>query len=474
VFCIPESSGFDYIRATPAKTNVAKSAVDLVVWEERLYRIGTQGELECTTDLTTWSGLTYIPDGSVGRRLDVYLTVGGEQTIYVTTNAGVWVLDPLSGKLLQSELQYPRHPDQGRASAVWRGELWTSVGDGLHRYNRSTISASGPDRDDGLPELYRGVIIDLEPSYNALYALISGVEIPGATADDPYYLHTGDDYMTGDQGTAGTLLIKWNGLGWHYVHSVPNGLEPSSVFVSDAGSSYHLYWAANSKIYRINLSRTYLNLKSNQTVPVVATSEWESSWYNFGWEGQDKTVKSLELFVDNGSSLNTVSAWYKVDDDTSAWVQIGTTASEGESAFYFGPEVGSEPGSEDINDYDGIRAERIKLKFILTRDPNDTYQRPEIKWFVLTVRKILRPVRTFRMVLDLRKNQEVTPKERRLLILDAVNNTIANTMVYQNERIKVDVVAAGFKTVAEATNKIGYVCQINMIETNETIHRHRN
>lgn len=474
LFCIPLGSSFDYINTT-TRTNVAKSAVDLIVYDNKLFRLGSDGSFEYTTDLATWTGTTYIPDGSTPKRLAVYLTVGGEPTIYVVTNGSVWVWDSLDSTLVQSQLIYPRHPDQGRSAVVWRGDLWTSVGDGAHRYNRSTIAPAGLDRGDGLPDEWRGIIVDMDISYNAIYALLSGVEEITAQTTDPYWFGTGDDYMTSSAASATSLLMKWNGFGWHYAADM-TGTAPTSVFVSDAQNEYAVWWSANKKMYRIPLTRTYLNLRQNETIPVKTSSFFESSWYNYGWEGQVKILKSFDMFVENATSEEYVDIFYKTEVDSDAWHLLGRIESEGEHTFYFNLVEGASEDSADPNDYIGLGCERVKFRFELHRGTTSVYNKPIIKWFTSVARKVLKPVRTFRVVMNLTRTQNYPVQTLRNALLDAVVAPNATPFVYMNETLQVDLVALEFSMVSVPDQASGshqeFIAKVNLIESNETIATH--
>jgi hypothetical protein len=474
LFCIPLGSSFDYVNGT-TRTNVAKSAADLIVYDNKLFRVGTDGSFEYTTDLSAWSGVTYVSDGSTPRGLQIYLTVGGEPTVYVITSAGVWVWDSISNTLLESQLQYPRHPDQGKGSSVWRGELWTSVADGAHRYNRSTISPQGLDSEQGLPDQYRGVIVDMEPSYNNLYALLSGIAEETEQPTDETYFHTGDDYMTGASSQAASLLMKWNGFGWHYVADM-YGSAPTTVFVSDAQDDYAVWWAADKKMYRVPLTRTYTNLKTNETIPVKTSSWFESAWYNYGWEGQTKVLKSFDIFVESASATEYVDVFYKLDnDDDSAWLTMGRIESPGEHSFFFNLAPGATLGSEDPNDYIGLACESVKFRFELHRGDN-VYAKPIIKWFAAIARKMLRPSRTFRVVMNLSRTHDYPVQVLREALLDAVTTPGATEFVYMNETLQVDLVALEFSMMENiqeqsAGTKVEYIAKVNLIESNESLLR---
>lgn len=466
IFCIPLGSSFDYINGV-TRTNVAKAAVDLCVMDGKLFRLAADGSFEWTTDLSTWYGLTYVPDDSTPRHLNVYLTVGGEPTVYVTTSSAVFAYDVLSGRLYQTQLQFPKHPDQGKASCVWRSDFYTSVGDGVHRYNRSTIAAMGLDRDDGLPEQYRGVIVDMEPSYNAIYALVSGSEAAAAAVQDETILFAGDDYMTAGQGTVYGLLMKWNGFGWHYVHAF-SGTAPTTVIVSDADDDYAVWWAANNKVFKINLSRTYMNLKDDSTTsnPPVSSGTFETCWYSFGWKGQIKILKSFECYT-RATDGGRFNIYYKVDDDNAPWVFMRTAYGTREHAFYFGRESGASSTSDDPNDYSGVACERVKIKiefFKSVEDNPDTQM--VVEWFSVIARKMLRPNRTMRMVLNLDTTNDYTSDQLREVLLTAIKTPEAATLEYHNEILKVDLVALEFRTMPDGSD-ITYIAKVNFIESQE-------
>lgn len=471
VFCIPLGSSFDYINGSSI-TNVAKSCVDLVVDALRLWRLGQDGSMSYTTDLINWSVPIYIPDDSDPRHINNYLTVSGEPTPFITTNQSVWAYDELANTLVESQLKYPRHPDQGRASAVWRGDLWTSVGTGAHRYNRATIAPAGLDRDDGLPLEYTGLIIDFEPSYNALYALVSSEAVFPADSTDPTILHAGDDYMTYEGPSVTTTLFRWNGFGWHYVANT-FGTAATTVIVSDADDDYGVWWAAYNQVWRIRLTRPYMNIKDDTTGPVVPDSFFETAWYNFGWEGQTKILKNFDMYIEAPGYTQTVDIFYKLDGDANPYVHLGTantTTLEGETNLYFGLDATAAPGSSNPNDYHGLSCNRVKFRFELHQGspvgtPSD---KPVIRWFTVTARKMLRPVRTFRLMLNLDVINGYVSQEQRQKLLTIIRTPRAVDFVWQNETLKAEVVALSFRSTTDATN-IVYTAKINVIEAFESL-----
>lgn len=466
-FYIPEGSGSEVWNGT-ALASVGKSSVSFTVWDDKLFRLGTDGSIEYTTDGTTWQGLIYIPDGSTPRKLLVYMNLGGDPAVHVVTSSSVYAYDFTTGRLYQTQMQYPNHPDQGRASSTWRAEMQVGVGLGVHRYNRSTIGAMGLDNNDGLPEAYRGVIVDLEPSYNALYALVSGATVSD-TAPDAYTLNLGggDDQMYGSSTEVTSLLMRWNGFGWHYVDSV-TGTAPSTCYVSDAGNYYAVWYAAGGQIRCMELSRTYFNPKDgNNIYPTVRSGYLETMWYNYGWEGQTKIAKKFEIFVTGVSGgKGTVSIQYKLDSEDNQWTPLETVFEDGEHSYYLGRDFNIAETDNPLF-YEGFPFERIKFRYIVLRDENDMMARPVIHWTDLVVRRFLKPNRNWRMVLDLtKKNSDYTPTELADNLIQRALATESTTFVHENEQYRVELVALEFNETAGAT-MIQYKATVNLIESNE-------
>jgi len=469
VMYIPEGATSDVWNGTVLSA-VGKSAVSFAVWDDKLFRLGTDGALEWTDDGTNWYDTVYIPDGSDPRKLLVYIIgPSGDPAIHVVTDASVWAYDFTAARLYQTQLIFPQHPDQGRGAATWRGELHVSVGDGIHRYNRSTIGAVGPDRDDGLPAQYRGAIVDLEPSYNALYALVSGVAVSTGSVVDPATLNLGggDDQLYGSSSTVSSVLLRWNGIGWHYVDTM-TGSAPTTCVVSDTNTEYAVWYAANRQVRRIPLSRVYFNPLEDTTNPVVESAEFETFWYNFGWEGSDKIAKKFEMFVERATETENVQVFYKLDQDGNDWVSLGTiTTPSVVTGYLFGRDVDAPSDSTDSSDYSGTTCERIKFRFVLSRGATTT-ARPVIRWFTLAVRQYLRPNRTWRMVLDLTKNEDYSADELADKLDELALTKRAIEFVHQNRLYKVEIVSLDVDESTGGTD-LSYQARVDLVESNEMV-----
>jgi hypothetical protein len=215
-----------------------------------LIALSTTNQLWYTSDGTTWTsyGTDGKVDGSVtAYGIDTIRDVMGNPTLAVNTSGGVWVFDPAGPTLYRQDLQYPMHPDQGLAAVDWRGIYYVSVGMGIHSWNPATgtIDAVGLDRDEGLPYLYNYncKIVDMAGGYNEMYALVQG--------------------SSGD--STRSSVHKFTGFGWHAVWEAASSITMTRLVVSQANSTYRVWWGGGNTSYTIELPLGYTNLKQIAT-----------------------------------------------------------------------------------------------------------------------------------------------------------------------------------------------------------------
>jgi hypothetical protein len=211
-----------------------------------LIALSTTNQLWYTSDGTTWTsyGADGKVDGSVtAYGIDTIRDVMGNPTLAVNTSGGVWVFDPAGPTLYRQDLQYPMHPDQGLAAVDWRGIYYVTVGMGVHSWNPATgtIDAVGLDRDEGLPYLYNYncKIVDMAGGYNEMYALVQG-----SASDNTL-----------------SSVHKFTGFGWHAVWENDAEETMTRLVVSQANSTYRVWWGGANTAYTMELPRAYTNLK---------------------------------------------------------------------------------------------------------------------------------------------------------------------------------------------------------------------
>jgi hypothetical protein len=242
------------------------AAMAMLVWDNKLIAIDQNGQLWYTTDptgaWTSYGTTAKLPSGDLPRSLVRYFDRQGQPTVFVVTDRSVWQFDPNSPEIFSVDVEFPTHPNHGLASCRWGGDLYFSVGMGVHRYTGGSLSAIGLDRDHGLPEEYssatafRGAKIRaLIPSYNSMFAFVSGPETDTVTLDGvatPVY----------------SSIHEWTGTGWHMIWQRQDSsavtLINKSGGISQHEGTYRLYWsvgseASTSAFYYIDLPANFAN-----------------------------------------------------------------------------------------------------------------------------------------------------------------------------------------------------------------------
>lgn len=175
-----------------ARTNVANpKAAALAIWNNKLYALTTEGYLYALPQgTTTWtqiadSGGTNVRlnTGETPKNLVTYFDRTGNPVLWAITDRSAYMYYDSAREWRRSNIQFPPHPDFGRSATVWRtGEdLWISAASDIVRQtsgNAIVPMTSGLCRDQGLPQEYRGSILDLEPEISNLYALVGNGSTP--------------------------------------------------------------------------------------------------------------------------------------------------------------------------------------------------------------------------------------------------------------------------------------------------------
>lgn len=175
--------------------DASPKAAALAIWNNKLYALGTDGTLWVVAPgSTTWnqienSGGTalVLHAGETPKNLVSYFNRAGEPTLWAVTDRAAYMYYETAVEWRMSNIQFPPHPDFGRAACVWRpGEdLWIAAATDVVRQttgNAIVPLSSGLARDQGLPQQYRGTIVDLEPETSTLFALVGGTPETSATA----------------------------------------------------------------------------------------------------------------------------------------------------------------------------------------------------------------------------------------------------------------------------------------------------
>ena len=341
-------------EVTPSVTDPA--LLDATIWDDKLIGIDVDGQLWWTTDVTSgwtsYGATAKVPTTEIPRRLIPYFDRGGQPATFVLTERRLWQFSPDGPQIFDIDVSFPAGPYQGVAGDKWSGDLYFSVGMGVHRYTGGALSAMGLDRDSGLPVEYNGHIVDLIPGYNSLYALVDKPDLSSYT-------------FPGGTPTPKASLHEWTGSGWHELWELDNGTAiPCSGGVSRATNGQMLLWGASSAgvgqsgMYVMQLPTTFANPRQRitQSTGLAQTSGFlETGVFDAGMQGYKKVASSLDVKM---TSLTIVGGSFTIKyriDDASSWTTLGTVTTTGTTSLPFGT----------LTDgiYPGEVFERIQFRF---------------------------------------------------------------------------------------------------------------
>lgn len=366
------------------------------LWDNKVIALTVDGVLRIRPGLDdTWeeeSDDLKLPSGHLPRNLVVFLNQQEDATVHVITNQDAWAYDRELNRLVRTQLQYPRHPDQGLASAVWRGEsMYVSVGLGIHSYTGGVISAIGPDGRYGLPASLRGRIVDLEPEYNGMIAVVEGNVVADDEIQDVDLLPTTfrDPIKPFRRRSARSTILRYGGYGWHPVWTSDSreGL-PTRAYVSIADNKYRLWWGYAGDMFYQDLRTTFHNPKAGMQVGedrFARTGSLTTGWFDADMLGFKKLASHIEITLadvfQDGTQTGEARVEYQVDNDQ-GWHVLGSTSYVGRSIMRFG--IGESLANPQFSE--GIKFQQIRFR--ITLNSSDPYMSPVVESFLLKYIKL--------------------------------------------------------------------------------------
>ena len=459
-FYIPTGPSYHTWDGT-SLTRYANSAVDFLVWQDKLFRLDQDGNLFYTiADPATWNFLAQVQDGSDARKLVLFYDRNNVMGVNVTTDSTVFTLDFDDSLLFQSDQFWPRHPNFGLAAIQWRADLYVAAGLGIQRQSNGFINAVGPDRDWSLPKELAGFIVDMEPAFNQYFALIQGQTIAGGSVQTDVLRLTGQDTMTFSVGATLSSLYQWDGLGWSRLWKGPG--VPTSVYVANPPGEYWVYWACGALIYRRPLSLNYENPREEQAFPFALQSEHITSRYNWGWVNIPKVAKRWECSARQCTGLANIQIYYRVDDPDAGWTLLATITQDGRQSFRFG-----ETAWDGQSLHYGTPHEWIQFRYVFNRDPATPLLSPYLEWWAAVGRKWLLPIRTWKMQIDVEASFKDMDLDTAISLFEELVATPgAQPFVHKDRLYMVDIEAV---SGMDATgNEQKGTRNLTLVETDET------
>lgn len=246
---------------------------------------------------------------------------------------------------------------------------------GMYRYStaggNAVVTAMGPDRDDGVPETYRGTIRSTVGTLNQLIV-----------ATHP------------ESGTGRAVILGWNGQGWQSMFvGGADAANVSALHVSNVNSNYRLYFGYNGEMHYIDLQE---DLLSPITLPTYTYADGDKYHITPWVEGVGENNIALRVVVGtanistSGSDNETVDVHYAINQAT-GWTSLGTISTDGTTQTTYNFPNDTTPS--------GTSFETIRFRLTLDRGGTDT-KSPD----VLYLKFIYLPKRAMKWGLDVELN----------------------------------------------------------------------
>jgi len=420
---IATTAEYDYTADGSSFTTSPKAVKYLAFWDDRLWGIDNTGQLwySYTIDTETNDAKLPLPDGYV---TDLFTgrDASGARVLYAATKVGLWVHDALNAKFIQTALTVPRNDNAGKGTVEWRGDIYYPVGMSIYKYSvgsgGAVISLMGPDRDDGLSQMYRGYIQQLIPTHTDLIASITGT-------------------------VSNDVLAFWDGIGWQL--KIPNLYANNQIdtyaFASYVYSKYRLYFGrysgAGQGIRYTALDTQIVNPTEDTTQRYDANpGQLIAPWFSAGQAEVDKLALRLNVDTARCTSNETIQVFYYLNFDTSSATSLGTITTNGREIYYF--------PSETTNT--GITFRSIQFEARLVSAAGTAT--PDLLSLTLEYRKKLTPKWGHSFEIDIQKEYKgKTADEQRAALMADIESTTLLEFTFRDDtgnsrNYYVDVVSA--------------------------------
>lgn len=395
------SAGYDVFDGSTITTYTSPDVQDFLIFSDSLLAVDINGQLHQSIDGATWTNLGDSAKVPVGlpRRMLMFYDRQNVPTPFLVTDRSVWAVDLSGPSLYETELQYPRHRDQGLGATVWRGDLFTSVGMGVFRYNGDTISSMGLDRDHGLPATVRGRIKDLCNEYNAMWALVENANETVGALEEAWDWNTFDDEFSSNLTSTRSSLHQFTGFGWHCMWESTGEYEnPSWIMVSSTDDDYRLWWGVGNNAATMRVPIDFANARAvieSGDMEFAETGYLFSGHFDAGMGNYIKVANAVRVrtrFMDHGDKIRVT--YYCGCATNPVEATLGEVTTNGDTVLYFGdadPVTGKNIGAP---------FREIELRFYFERGDEPT-SAPVMESCVLTFLKIMPGSLSWTMQLDL-------------------------------------------------------------------------
>jgi hypothetical protein len=441
------TGGYSYSSNGSSWTDVNdQDAVYLSFWDNRLWGIDSTGQLWFSYNIGEESNDAQLPLPN-DSATDLYIARNseGQLVLFVGTVRGPYEHDNDFTRFRFTDLELPEHPDNGKGSTRWRDSTYIPSGLAVYRHiqgaNSAIVTVMGPDRDDGLPSDYRGVIRQILGTHNDLLVVLDSTR-RAPTVDT--FVTSGLASHRGaviDPNVGFSSILGWNEEAWETKYLSGSAARALTyAHVSNAYSEYRLWFALGGEILYLPLQREIQNPDEIADFTYVASSELITPWLE-----ADKDKDATGVYVRVGAREMTSNETITVDfavNDSSSWTSLGVITSDGTTEYLL-PNSTAPTGISFLN---------FRMRFTLARGSTVT-NKPILSPPVFAFRYKDPAKYRYTVELDLQSPyKDQTPKQLRDQLRTAIESSSFVPFSYRNDsgsdfgssdrRFYVDVVGA--------------------------------
>jgi hypothetical protein len=280
----------------------------------------------------------------------------------------------------------------------------------------------GPDRDDGLPSDKRGTIVQLLKTTNELVAIFDATTAPGSLSN----------YFSGNAMNAADVIgedvgfshiLGWNGEGWEAKWLGGASAQAISyAYVSNAYSTYRLWWGHNQRVNYMALPRDIVNPNEITTFAYAASADHETPWFNADQLEVDKLITELKVECAGMTSTETATISYGLNY-AAGYTALGSITVNGITTYQF-------PNSTTPI---GTTFRAIRFKVALARGSTTTLT-PDVLSMTMTYRKKLPAKYGHTVTVDLtREYGGRAPKQQRAALISAFESNPLVTFTFRDD-----------------------------------------
>jgi len=413
--------------------NSTQSTPFIAFFKDQIYALDRNGQLRRSTDLSgSWTNDAILKlDDDVIVGLIIARNANQERVLYAVTQQGLYVHDDANTRFIETDFQIPKNSNNGIGTATWRGSIYYPSNMGLYKINvgrdATVITTVGLDRDDGVPQVYRGKITKVIPTLNELLLVVNAQEQDTTPLTTRIHNTAGSRSRQNVHIGGGLLgysyIAAFDDRGYEIKHATgATSAGITGAFVGTDQDQYRLWVNYDDNAYYVNLSTDVINPSQIGNQTYASAAELETPYFDANVIGQDKVALALRVETENPTTSETVTVSYATNY-TDSFTDLTAITSTGETEFKL-------PSSANPI---GVEFRSIKFKVALARGSTNTNS-PDMIKLALLFKKTLPVQFGFDIVLDLTNDHKgKTIRDMQTSVDSAVGNKTLMELTYRDD-----------------------------------------